>query len=117
MVPLGEVGDISLARLYAGAAAVVHLAEHEGFGFPPLEALSLGTRVLAADLPVLRETLGSHARFTDPGNARAAVIALDHLLNSDDTPDARHRRAAWAARYRWDTCARQVLDCYRKVLA
>ena len=47
-VPVGEVDDLSLARLYAGAAAVAHLAEHEGFGFPPLEALSFGARVLAA---------------------------------------------------------------------
>lgn len=117
VVPLGEVDDSDLARLYAGATAVVHLAEHEGFGFPPLEALSFGARVLAAELPVLRETLGSHAHFTVPGDAPAAAAALDHLLGSDDTHEARRERVAWAGRYRWDTCARQVLNCYRKALA
>lgn len=116
-VPVGEVDDLSLARLYAGAAAVAHLAEHEGFGFPPLEALSFGARVLAADIPVLRETLGCHAHFTDPGDPAAAATALDHLLDSDDSLDTRRVRAMWASRFRWDTCARQVVDCYRKALA
>ncbi|MBV9025523.1 MAG: glycosyltransferase [Streptomycetaceae bacterium] len=114
---LGEVDDTQLAHLYMHAAALVHLAEHEGFGFPPLEALSFGTRVLVADLPVLRETLGRHAYFTDPAASPAATArTLDHLLDEPDSDQQRRSRAAWAARYRWDTCARHVIDCYRKAL-
>jgi glycosyltransferase involved in cell wall biosynthesis len=116
-VLLGEVDDTELVRLYAHAAAVVHLAEHEGFGFPPLEALSLGTRVLVADLPVLRETLGPHACFTDPAAAPTSIArALDRLLDEPDRGPQRRARAAWAARYCWDACARQIIDCYRKAL-
>ncbi|MGH3713987.1 MAG: glycosyltransferase [Micromonosporaceae bacterium] len=117
VVLLGEVTDTSLAALYSGAAAVVHLAEEEGFGFPPLEALSLGARVLCADVPALRETLGPHAVFTDQGDPRAVAADLDRLLDTEDTPAERWTRTDWASRYHWDRCARQVIDTYRAVLA
>jgi glycosyltransferase involved in cell wall biosynthesis len=117
VVPLGEVTDAHLAYLYARAAVVAHLAQHEGFGFPPLEAVSFGAQVLVADIPVMRETLGSHAYFTDPHDPAEASRALDHLLAGDDPAAHRQARTAWAERYRWDTCARGVLDCYREVLA
>ncbi|MGK4581729.1 glycosyltransferase [Kitasatospora sp. HPMI-4] len=114
IVPLGEVSEPSLARLYADATAAVHLAEHEGFGFTPLEALSLGARVLVSDLPVLHETLGVHARFTDPGDRHATARAIDRLLAEPDTEPERRRRATHASHFRWDTCARVVLAAYRK---
>src|SRR6266508_3813797 len=55
---LGPVSDGRLSRLYRHARALVHLAEHEGFGLTPVEAMAHGTRVVASDIPVLRETLG-----------------------------------------------------------
>lgn len=55
-IPLGAVPDTVLQRLYAKAAALVHLSLHEGFGLTPLEAMARGTRVIASDIPVLRET-------------------------------------------------------------
>jgi glycosyltransferase involved in cell wall biosynthesis len=113
---VGEVDDPDLAGLYRGAAALVHLSRHEGFGFTPLEALSCGTPVLAADLPVLRETLGNQARFTDPADPHATARELDKLLESGDTAAARQARAEWAARYAWERCARRVVACYRDVL-
>lgn len=60
--PMGEVSDDMLAALYTQATALLHLAEHEGFGFPPLEALAHGCPVVASDIPVLRETLLSYYR-------------------------------------------------------
>lgn len=113
---VGEVNDSDLAGLYRGAAVLVHLASHEGFGFTPLEALSCGTPVLAADLPVLRETLGVQARFTDPADPRATARELDQLLENGDTTARREARAAWAARYVWEGCARRVITCYREAL-
>jgi glycosyltransferase involved in cell wall biosynthesis len=113
---IGEVDDADLAGLYQGAAALIHLASHEGFGFTPLEALSCGTPVLAADLPVLRETLGEQARFTDPADPRATARELDMLLESVDSPATRQSRVVWAARYTWESCARRVIACYRDAL-
>lgn len=48
-------GDQVLARLYAGARAVVFPTLAEGCGLPLLEALWRGVPCVASDLPVLRE--------------------------------------------------------------
>lgn len=115
-VAVGVVNDATLAALYRHAEALVHLAGHEGFGFTPLEALAAGTRVLASDIPVLRETLGEHAVFTDPTDARAVATAIDHLVATPDEHTARQRRRRWASRYRWDGHASDVAKLYGDIL-
>ncbi|MCX6794043.1 MAG: glycosyltransferase, partial [Candidatus Gottesmanbacteria bacterium] len=44
---LGYVSDTELARLYAGAKAFLALATDEDFGMTPVEAMSMGTPVIA----------------------------------------------------------------------
>ena len=63
---LGAVGEERLVHLYQGAACLCYPSLYEGFGLPPLEALAVGTPVVAADIPVLREVLGEAALFADP---------------------------------------------------
>lgn len=62
----GRVGDARLARLVAGARAVLMPSFAEGFGLPVAEALAAGTPVIASDLPALRETGGTVADYLDP---------------------------------------------------
>lgn len=76
---LGRVDDAGLAWLYSHAELFVFLSLDEGFGLPPLEALSFGCPVLASDIPVLRETLGPHARYVDPLDVAAISRSLAEL--------------------------------------
>lgn len=114
VVALGEASDAALARLYCGAAALVHLAAHEGFGFPPLEALAHGCPVLAADIPVLHETLGSHASFADRNDPGHVATQLEQLI-ATDTSASRTERITWARRFRWRRHVDDLLGCYRQV--
>jgi glycosyltransferase involved in cell wall biosynthesis len=112
VVLLGPVGDALLAGLYARAAALVHLAAYEGFGFPPLEALACGSRVVAADTPVLRETLGPHAWFVDPADVSGVAALIDRAVERPDQPAARAARRRWADGYRWADHAATLLRLY-----
>jgi glycosyltransferase involved in cell wall biosynthesis len=58
---LGYVDDALMPALYSEATAVALVSHHEGFGFPPLEALACGTPSVVSDLPVFSETLGAAA--------------------------------------------------------
>lgn len=58
--------DAALTRLIAGARALLMPSFAEGFGLPVIEALQLGTPVIASDLGALREVSGGIPAFLDP---------------------------------------------------
>ncbi|MBV7380119.1 glycosyltransferase family 4 protein [Maritimibacter dapengensis] len=66
VVELGPLSDGATASLIAGAHGLLMPSFVEGFGLPPGEALSLGTKVLASDLPVYREVFGNNVIYLDP---------------------------------------------------
>lgn len=63
---LNAVGDEQLSAYVRGARAVLMPSFAEGFGMPLSEALAAGTPVIAADLPVFRETAGEVPLYIDP---------------------------------------------------
>ena len=65
---LGRVSDEELVRLYNQAACFIFPSLYEGFGLPPIEAMSCGCPVLVSDIPVLREVCGDAATYFDPYN-------------------------------------------------
>ncbi len=53
-----QCNDVEMARLMAGACALVFPSHVEGFGIPAVESLIAGTPVIASNLPVFRESVG-----------------------------------------------------------
>nr|WP_243712565.1 glycosyltransferase [Actinomadura sp. 6K520] len=111
----GKIDDATLAALYCNASALVHLAEDEGFGFTPLEALTLGTRVVVHDLDVFRETLADHAFYCKTGSTQEIATLLNRLLRTPDDSSQKEMRARWAGRYTWKDHAKDILCVYRRV--
>ena len=56
---LGSVSNERLLGLYRTADAYVSFSEHEGFGVPLLEAMALGTPVIAYACTAIAETVGN----------------------------------------------------------
>jgi glycosyltransferase involved in cell wall biosynthesis len=72
-----DLPDIEVAQLLKGAQALLLPSFAEGFGFPLIEALSLGVPVLCSNLAALRENGGVVPEYFDPLDGigwRAAVI-------------------------------------------
>ncbi len=84
---IGRAPDEDLAALYASCAAFVFPSHYEGFGIPAAEALACRARVIASDLPELRESTSGCAHFITPdrdGVARALLAAAQGRI---DWPD------------------------------
>lgn len=115
---LGAVSGEMLRGLFSDADVVVHPSLAEGFGFPPLEALACGARVLASDIPPQREVLGNAVRFFAPDvpSLRKALedVWQDGKLREGAFP-AREARLAHAAAFTWERTARETIDVYDRV--
>lgn len=115
---LQEADDALVFAHMDRALALVYPSLMEGFGFPPLEALALGTPVLAGDNPALREVLQDCVLYCDPESREHIAEQLQRLLQDPQASQARcqagrHR----AAEFTWQRCAERHLDLYREVLA
>jgi glycosyltransferase involved in cell wall biosynthesis len=117
VVLTGYVSDEHLRALYSACRAFVYPSIYEGFGLPPLEAMSCGAAVVASRTPAVEEVTAGVARLFDPRDTQALTRALLELL---DHEPARRRLAeaglARAAHFSWQLTARATLDVYAEAL-
>lgn len=110
--------DAELNWLYGNAAALAYVSVHEGFGFPPVEAMLHGLPVVAARAGAIEEVCGDAARYVEPLDAQDIADGLRTVL-ADASVRARlvdegRRRAA---RYDWQAAARAVSAVYDEILS
>jgi glycosyltransferase involved in cell wall biosynthesis len=106
LVVAGSVDDTTLAALYRRARLLVYVPLVEGFGFPPVEAMHLGTPVVASPMP----SLGDGARIVDPKDvdgiaAALLAVATDEKTRCDLVARGRHH----AGNLTWKASARAHL--------
>jgi glycosyltransferase involved in cell wall biosynthesis len=92
VIEQGRADDAELAALIAGARALLMPSFAEGFGLPVIEALQLGTPVIASDLPVFREIAGSIPLLIDPTDGPAWLAAIRAFIT--DSPERQRQLAA-----------------------
>jgi glycosyltransferase involved in cell wall biosynthesis len=107
LVTLVDSPDRAAAvRLMREAALLVFPSSAEGFGLPILEALALGTPVVASDLEAIRDWAGSSIRYA-PHERPADWV--EPLIAALAASDAERRKGQMVARdFRWRTCAHQL---------
>ncbi len=104
---------VQLRDLYRQAAALVHPSLYEGFGLTPLEAMGLGTPVLAARVPGVLEVCGDAARYAGPGDPESFASAMVLLTAEPAIRDDLARRGrSRAAGFSWGACASAHRDAY-----
>jgi len=118
VIVTGYVSEPELAALYHMTSAFVYISLHEGFGLPPLEALSHGVPVVASDIPVLHEVIGDNALFVDPHDIDHIGAGLRTALDSHDWRGKFARRGQQhVQRYTWRQCATEMLSIYGEAAA
>jgi glycosyltransferase involved in cell wall biosynthesis len=111
-------GDAALAKCYRGARLFVYPSLYEGFGIPPLEAMSLDCPVACSNSSSLPEVVGDAAAMFDPKDANHMRSALESVLNSEALRNSLIARGRLRCQeFSWKRCARETLDVYRKAMA
>lgn len=116
VVQLGG-GDDWLATLYRNAAAFIYPSLYEGFGIPPLEAMSTGCAVICSQTSSIPEVVGDAGEFFDPRQVDSIRAAIERVLQSSgyrqtliERGRVRHQQ------FTWKRCASETLDIYRRLV-
>jgi glycosyltransferase involved in cell wall biosynthesis len=112
VVHAGTVSATELAGLYASARLLAYVPLIEGFGLPPVEAMSVGTPVVASPLP----STGGAAREVDPNDTASIADGLLTVATDDLVREELIRLgSARASELSWSSIARRHCDVWDRV--
>lgn len=104
VVHAGSVSSVELAGLYASARLLAYVPLIEGFGLPPVEAMSVGTPVVASPLP----STGGAAYEVDPTDTASIAEGLLVVATDESTREELiHRGAVRSTELTWSSIARR----------
>ncbi|MBD3282353.1 MAG: glycosyltransferase, partial [Candidatus Portnoybacteria bacterium] len=98
-------------RLLRGADVFVFPSFYEGFGFPVLEAQSVGVPVACSDRGSLKEVLGNSALFFDPFRVDKIAQSIFRIIDDGGLRDDLTRKGLVnVKRFNWLDSAKKTLD-------
>lgn len=117
IVPAGFVSDGELRALYENAACFVFPSLYEGFGLPPLEAMSCGCPVIVSREASLPEICGDAAMYCDAHSVDDIADKITQMMEDATLRETWRERGREHARgFRWERSARQLLDVLEREL-
>lgn len=110
-------GDALLAGYYKSASAFIFPSLYEGFGIPPLEAMSFNCPVVCSCVSSIPEVVGNAGEMFDPYEPDSIQKAIERVVYGDALREAliAHGRERIKL-FSWARCAQETLDVYSRVL-
>jgi glycosyltransferase involved in cell wall biosynthesis len=107
------LSDADLSAIYDHASLFVFPSLYEGFGMPPLEAMTHGVPVVSSHSTCLREILGDATYYFDPKQPAEIADAIQAVLADQNLRNNLLEKAKNVlAKYSWEETARQTLNIY-----
>jgi glycosyltransferase involved in cell wall biosynthesis len=116
---LGYVSEVDLASLYRESLALVHPAISEGFGLVLLEAMALGTPVIAAAADGPSELIidGQTGLLVATADSNGLAQAMIRLLNTPDLVKAISKNCiATTNRFSVEKMVKSTVDVYKSLI-
>lgn len=114
---VGYVSDEELKALYKYAICFVYPSFYEGFGLPPLEAMTCGCPVIVSNTSALPEIFGDAALYCNPYSSEDIASKIQQLANNIDLQSSLKQKCLERAQqFSWEKCARETVSVIRNVL-
>jgi len=110
---VGRLNDADRDGLLALSAALVFPSSYEGFGAPVIEAMALGTPVIASDRTALPEVVGDAGQVVTL-DVEAWAAAIEHAVRNRD--EWARRGASRAGQFRSVDSGRDLAVAYRRTM-
>ena len=121
-IPLERIRQVSgndalLSQYYKNALFFVYPSLYEGFGIPPLEAMSHGCPVACSNTSSIPEVVGDAALMFDPYSVESIQYSLEKLFVDSSARDSFTSQGFERIKnYSWNKCARETIQIYKTVL-
>ena len=108
--------DRLLASLYRSAAAFVYPSLYEGFGLPPLEAMTYGCPVITSRVSAIPEVLGDAAAYFDSDDPESISSLLEKVLYERKLANQLVQKgSSQVKKYSWAKMAEETYQVYEEL--
>jgi glycosyltransferase involved in cell wall biosynthesis len=117
LVEFDAGSDAELSANYRTALALVYPGLEEGFGMPPLEAMTHGCPVIASSAGGIPEVVGDAAAMFDPTVVESITSAIDAVVSDESLRRTLSARSVDRAElFTWENAATKTVAAYAAAL-
>lgn len=111
IVKAGYIDDEDLPALYSGAEWFVYTSQYEGFGLPPLEAMSCGCPVITSNNSSLPEVVGDAGLMIDWDNDEQHIEAYEKYYYNESLRNEYAQKGLERAKtFSWKKCVNTIVE-------
>lgn len=110
----GYVTDEELIALYSACSVFIFISLYEGFGIPPLEALSCGAKTIVSNTSSLPEVVGKIGWTVSPTNEEEVKNTIVKALNYEVTTKYLSQIQQHLRKYDWKELSQQFVSILEK---
>lgn len=113
---LNHVDDNDMPAIYRGAKLLLMPSRYEGFSATIVEALTVGTPVIAAKGSSLEEAGGPNSIYIKPNDRSELIEAVERVVNDEELRQRMIARGRdFASRFRPEVIAYNIINCYERI--
>lgn len=112
----GHISNEELNLLYNQAYALIYPSLYEGFGIPPLEAMSAGCPVICSNVSSIPEVVGEAGLLFDPYNLESANERIKQLEDVEYRKKIISNGLLHAEKFSWQKTGEKTVALYKELL-
>lgn len=110
-----RINDEELKFLYKNCEVFAYVSFYEGFGLPPLEAMSYGKPCLVSNTSSIPEVVNNAAIKVNPYSIEDIIYKLNELCKNEAYRDKYSKLGLEnISKFSWDKCALETLNVYKE---
>ncbi len=112
----GYIPEDEKYYFYKLASLFLYPSFYEGFGLPPLEAMSMGCPVISSNSSSLPEVIGDAGLLVDPYNRGQIKYAIERILTDSELKNELIDNGfIRIKKFQWQSTAKQMLEIFNKL--
>lgn len=107
-----------MIEAYKKASLFVYPSLYEGFGIPPLEAMSLGCPVACSNTSSIAEVVSNAGVYFDPYSVESISNTIKFILYDDSLRKELIKKGEKRIKYfSWEKCSLETYNLYKKLIS